>query len=323
MNELLMQALESLRRQTFKDFVVIVCDDASSENIEEVVGRFPDLRIEYHRNERNLGQFANTMRGLEYCTTPLLKFLHNDDLLFPTALEAQVVAMRAASDAAMCLGGALAFKQPTGTQLEIINYVQPYVPPPRVSGRWVDLENFRGFIPSACMFRTELLRREGGFNSGLAAIGDWEIYIALSAKYRLVSVDDPVCAYRIHDGQISNELFFESEEALLTRDIMWLTSSANPCRERLGLPRSQQLYLRLNMVWQNLRLCISLRGRTRLWKKWFRFVMENKILLPFIGCFPWFVLIKLFRKPKLQEKSQSDFDIPAYGRMIEGIASIV
>ena len=313
--DMLAQALESLRRQTLKDFVVVICDDASTENIKDTVDQFPDLSIEYHRFNKNAGQFKNMVRGLELCRTPLIKYLHTDDLLFPEALKKQVDAMRSMPDAAMCSGGILRFKEAQNRAVEIINYEQPYVPC-RIKGKWVDLENYQGNDPSSVMFRIGLLHEAGGLNVGLDVIGDWEICVALSARYPILAVNEPVCAWRIHDNQLTNKTLFESEEDLQTRDVLWMTSDENPFKQRLGLPSDQLKHLRYNLVWQNLRISIKSRKMLR---KWFIFMRNNHLFGSFILAFPLFVIRKLNRKPKATAKMVENINMDEYRQMISAL----
>ena len=51
----LREAMESILAQSYKDFELIVVDDASPEDIKSVVDSFEDTRIRYYRNEKNIG----------------------------------------------------------------------------------------------------------------------------------------------------------------------------------------------------------------------------------------------------------------------------
>lgn len=313
---MLAQALESLRQQTYKDFVVIICDDASKENLQEVVDNFPDVKIEYHRYEANAGQFRNAMRGLELCRTPFIKYLDSDDLLFPEALEKQVKALQEMPNAAICLGGMVSFEElPEKNQINVFDYTDPYIPQSRTDKQWARLEEYRGSNPSACMYRTELFRNLGGFNTGLVGIADWEICVALSSKYLVTAVNDPVCAYRMHTAQITQNYSVNSN-AVLIKDVFWLTSNANPYRERLGIPLSQQLFMRLDVCWRELRIALASNQKILLLKKWWEIVVLNKMLMPFIFCFPWFVILKLIRKPKSQTEIFHGFNLEKYKNSI-------
>lgn len=82
--------LESLRRQTFTAFRVIICDNDSTDDTAEVAQRFVaiDPRFFYHRNETNIGAAPNYNRVFELGRgTPYFKWTPHDDLYAPTWLE--------------------------------------------------------------------------------------------------------------------------------------------------------------------------------------------------------------------------------------------
>ena len=65
----LAQAVESLLAQTFGDFELVLCDNASTDETESI-GRDlekRDRRVRYHRNERNLGAAPNFNRAWSLC----------------------------------------------------------------------------------------------------------------------------------------------------------------------------------------------------------------------------------------------------------------
>ncbi|WP_341524658.1 glycosyltransferase family 2 protein [Nostoc sp. UHCC 0302] len=311
---MLAQALESLRWQTYKDFVVIVCDDASTENLKEVVDKFTDLKIEYYHYENNVGQYRNFMRGLKLCQTTFIKYLDSDDLLFPEALEKQIKTLQEEPSAALCLGGILEFEEiPEQNQVNLFDYCEPYVPKLRTKRQWARLEDYRCFNPSACMYRTELLSGIGGFNT--IVIGDWDIFVSLSSKYPVTAVNEPIFAYRFHADQITKTDNWASGNTV-ARDVLWLTSNANPYQERLGIPLSQQFFLRLEQCWSTLRTALSSNQKLFLLKKWLEIVISNKMLWPFIFAFPWFVTVKALRKPKVQTGASNNLNIEKYKNYI-------
>lgn len=318
-SRMLAQALESLRQQTHKDFAVIICDDASTDSFNEVLKKFTDLKIEYHRYDENVGQFKNAMRGLRHCQTPFVKYLHSDDLLFPEAIEMQLKALQDTSKAAICLGGSIEFEElHDQRKVKLHSYLKPYVPTLKANQQWAKLEYYSGYLPSASVFRTELLREIGGFNTGLAGIADWEIFVALSSKYPVVAVEQPVCAYRFHPNQLTNNYFFDSEDAVLTKDVLWMTSSANPYRERLGLSSDQLFFMRQNIFWENLRIALN-SDQKLLLNKWLKLAISNQMLWPFIFGFPLFAIRKMLRKPKVQSIKDETFNREKYLEMISAI----
>lgn len=81
----LAQALDSLLAQTFGDFEVIVCDNASTDGTGEIARAYAakDRRIRYVRNERNLGWVRNFMRAFELASGEYFRWHAADDLSAP------------------------------------------------------------------------------------------------------------------------------------------------------------------------------------------------------------------------------------------------
>jgi glycosyltransferase involved in cell wall biosynthesis len=76
----LRQAIESVRRQSVADWFVLVSDDGDDQGeARDLVASFDDPRIEYHRNERNLGMVLNWNQCIDQAGTDLVTLLHADD----------------------------------------------------------------------------------------------------------------------------------------------------------------------------------------------------------------------------------------------------
>lgn len=86
----LREAIQSILNQSYCDFELIVVDDCSPEALEKIVGAFHDPRIEYHRNERNIGGrdlVAQWNHCLQYAHGDYVILATDDDLYEPDFLE--------------------------------------------------------------------------------------------------------------------------------------------------------------------------------------------------------------------------------------------
>src|SRR5581483_5806722 len=97
------ETLRSLLAQDFKDFELIITDNASSDRTEEICRQFAarEPRIRYVRNERNLGAAANYNLGLSLATGEYFKWCAHDDLLSPNCIGALVSALDRTSGAVL------------------------------------------------------------------------------------------------------------------------------------------------------------------------------------------------------------------------------
>ena len=88
-DKFLAQALDCLLAQTFRDFEIVISDNASTDRTPEICLGYAqrDRRIRYVRNQRNLGLVENFNRVFELSTAPLFKWAAHDDLHRENYLE--------------------------------------------------------------------------------------------------------------------------------------------------------------------------------------------------------------------------------------------
>jgi glycosyltransferase involved in cell wall biosynthesis len=87
----------SIQKQTFKNWELIIVDDGSKDNTEQVVTSFlGDKRIRYFKrpNDRLKGGNAARNYGYEQANGEFVKWLDSDDLLTPNCLEDQINALQ-------------------------------------------------------------------------------------------------------------------------------------------------------------------------------------------------------------------------------------
>ncbi len=86
----LIYAVNSVLNQTYSDFELIICDDASPDNTPEIVAGFEDSRIRYIRHEKNMGRSCNMRSGFEVSQGDYFIKFDDDDALTPEFLEKTV-----------------------------------------------------------------------------------------------------------------------------------------------------------------------------------------------------------------------------------------
>lgn len=84
--------LDSILRQDFRDFEVVVCEDFSRERkliaeiVHEYQSRYPEV-LRYFENEENLGYDANVRNLVQKASGEFCFFMGNDDIMCPRALQ--------------------------------------------------------------------------------------------------------------------------------------------------------------------------------------------------------------------------------------------
>ena len=87
------KSIESVLRQSYSDWELIIVDDCSTDDTDAVVATFTDERIRYFKNECNSGAAVSRNRALREAKGKWIAFLDSDDLWMPEKLEEQVAFM--------------------------------------------------------------------------------------------------------------------------------------------------------------------------------------------------------------------------------------
>jgi len=196
--------LDSVFKQTFDDFEVILVDDGSTDDTVDRVKPYSerDSRFRYLRTT-NGGQASAKNTGIYHSRGEFVAFLDADDLWHPEKLMKQMSLFQ--DDAVGIVYSLMEFINEKGEML-------PSGPPSKYltprSGWITDYLLFDNFIPfSTSVVRRECLENHGVFDEGLAMGIDWDLWLRLSPHYRFAFVDEPLMRYRVgHAGQMSKKL---------------------------------------------------------------------------------------------------------------------
>jgi glycosyltransferase involved in cell wall biosynthesis len=83
-------AIDSLLRQTFRDFELLIIDDGSTDGSAAIVASYADERIRFQRNARNFGLIATLNKGFELARGEFIARMDCDDISLPHRLERQL-----------------------------------------------------------------------------------------------------------------------------------------------------------------------------------------------------------------------------------------
>lgn len=88
------ESIQSVIDQTYKDWELIIVDDCSTDNTDEVITSLHDERIRYFKNEKNGGAAVSRNKALRKAKGKWIAFLDSDDLWNPEKLEKQIAFMK-------------------------------------------------------------------------------------------------------------------------------------------------------------------------------------------------------------------------------------
>jgi len=193
---LLPDAIASIMRQGLDDFEILIIDNASEDNTEEVVRLFENPRIRYLRNPSNLGACENGNRCLANSRGRYFKLLCADDVLLDRVLLKQLNILETRPDVALVTCGYL----PTDTDLKVQGYWCAF--PGSHSGRRVInfcLSRMTNAVggPSNIMFRRTAAAGVMG-DASYRLLGDLKFSLQILEHGAYVNIDEPGLFYRRH-----------------------------------------------------------------------------------------------------------------------------
>jgi glycosyltransferase involved in cell wall biosynthesis len=186
--------LRSILASTFKDFELIVVDDASSDNSLSIAGRIAekDKRVIVHRNDANLGDYGNRAKAASLARGTYIKYVDSDDLIYPHSLSVMVEAMEAYPDAAL----ALSHSMPE----DISPY--PWCLAPEEAYRKHFLE--RGCLncgPTGAIIKKDAFDAVGGFDKSWGVLSDMDLWLRVAARWKIVLLPPGLVWWRRHESQ--------------------------------------------------------------------------------------------------------------------------
>ena len=194
--EFVCDAIRSALNQTMPVQVIVVEDCGPDATLRALItAEFGD-RIRYFRNPKNRGLFDNWNACMEYCQTPWLSILHDDDMLRPNFVETMLSLARAATPRALYFGRAANLAEDAKT------YPAPPVAWPK-SWRDLDVIEFAdecSVLFPGQIFRVADARAVGGFRTGSYFTGDWDMWFRLALRFGAAQTATEVAVNRSHEG---------------------------------------------------------------------------------------------------------------------------
>ena len=170
----LAQAIDSVLNQKDCEYEVIVIDDGSTDQTENIVNQY-NHSIRYIR-QKNQGVAAARNRGIAEAEGELIAFLDADDYFLPHKLSTQAAIFAQRRNLGIVHSG---WERVSSAGEKLLS-VRPWEKTPQL-----DLENWlrwRPVLPSAMMFRREWLEYAGGFDTRFPPAEDTELVLRLALK---------------------------------------------------------------------------------------------------------------------------------------------
>lgn len=193
---LLPRAIDSVLIQTFVDFELIIINDASTDNTEEVVNEYltKDTRVKYICNKNNLHAQEARNKAIRSARGKYIASLDDDDFWMPQKLELQMHLATTQNYAIIGCGHSYDLIPP-----------QKVISLNRISFREKSIEEFgfsnRGFSPSKMLIPREYLLEIGGYDSSIPGPEGIDVFYRIVSRFgKAAWITEVLCVHQTNHG---------------------------------------------------------------------------------------------------------------------------
>lgn len=197
------KSINSILRQTYENVEIIVIDDGSTDDTEEIINKYPTVIYKYQKN----GGLSNARNsGIKLSNGKYVIFLDADDWLFPQGIAENIQYMMKDPELAFVSGSH--FK--VFVESNLLTLYSANVP----NNNFIHFlqGNYIG-VPAAVMYRRCILDVYQ-FDESIKSCQDFDIYLRIARMHRVFHHSGLIAGYRLHSHNMSSNSPLMLEEAL-------------------------------------------------------------------------------------------------------------
>jgi glycosyltransferase involved in cell wall biosynthesis len=217
---LLPECVNSILSQTFRDIEILIMDDCSPDNTEQVAKSFCDDRVIHIRNNPNLGHLRNYNKGISIARGKYVWLISADDYLRSNQILEKYVRVLEANPHvgyAYCSGiGVL-----DGIETGILDYSVYSSSDRIIRGHEFIKSLIKANIVLAAsgLARKECYEKVSLFPLDMPYAGDWYLWAFFALYYDVAYFVEPMVAYRQHSLSMTTALTEKSAENCCAEDV--------------------------------------------------------------------------------------------------------
>lgn len=199
------ETIDSVRKQTFQDWEMIIVDDGSVDDTKAVVQRFQEQHPEkikyFYQTNGGSGKARNT--GIRMTTGEFVAFLDADDIWMPQKLEKQMSFFKNNPDIDLVYTNATVINNIGQEKWPYVKKREYHFPPEDIYRQLL----LRNFIPfSSVVARRKVIAEVGYFVDVIKYSEDSDLLIRIAKDYRIKYLNEFLTKYRVSDSHKSSNL---------------------------------------------------------------------------------------------------------------------
>lgn len=190
---LISKAIQSVLNQTKDNWELILVDDCSTDNIDEIILSYKDERIRYFKLDVNKGNAGARNEGVKHAKGKFIFFLDSDDEMHPETLYCFLKNYRANPEIDYAFGGYKTKNQETGEVREIFWEPKENVP---------FIKELKIGTGCGLFVRKEIFEEVGLFDERLRVAVDTDWLIRLdNIGFKPTLLSDILVTVNVHEGE--------------------------------------------------------------------------------------------------------------------------
>jgi len=218
---MLSEAINSVLKQTYRDYELIVVDDGSTDHTEQVTASFQDSRIRYFK-QAELERGAARNQGIALSQANYVTFLDDDDWFMTNKLDVQIQELQQHPEIGMVISG----WERVNELGKVVRSEQPWLhhPVPALQD-WL----FAAMAHvAAILIRRSWLEQVGGFNKDLAPNEDTDLWFRLAqAGCKTAWVEEIVFRQRLHSSNSVRNMAYVKKGKIAMLDTIYADQRAS------------------------------------------------------------------------------------------------
>ena len=200
--------MESLAKQTFQDFEIILVDDGCCDGTEKLIDVYnnvlPNMKVVRHLSNLGLGESLND--GLVAAKSEYIAIQHADDISLPERFEKEVAYLDSYPNVHL-VGGWVKYIDADGVIKKKdgwwLRQVKKVPDDPEIIRK--TLLEMNCIIHSTVMFRRSITRTAGFYDQAMVPAEDYDLWLRIAEHHDIGVVREVVGYYRHHHDQLSSQ----------------------------------------------------------------------------------------------------------------------
>lgn len=197
-DDYLQEAIDSILKQTYKNFEFIIVDDFSTDKTRLILSRIKDKRIKVITNKVPKGLTKSLNIALRQSKGELIARMDADDISRKDRLQLQAIFLKNNPNTGV-----------VGSWAEVIDKNGNNISLEKFPAGDTDIKEnifiFNPFKHPSVTFRKHLVDTLGYYDEGFDGAEDYEMWLRLAPHTKFANIPKPLISYRIHNERVSEK----------------------------------------------------------------------------------------------------------------------